>query len=459
MTGSDMRYERNSGNGLYDALYNQRRIVAIVIVVGLILTAAIIALTKAQYSATATILMVAEPPESRNSQVPVTATKPLLAGDLPTLVTSETVLARFRQDIDENITFDALRKRIRARVGSESNIMPVQYTGSSPGAAVRGANSLADEVAVFYRELATQRFDSLIADLQRQTSEHARKLARLDGDLQTAAQKYPYIDVSPTVEHSVYQRLIALRSQRDELLSTIGGDKAAAKGARRLISNAQAPAMRDIIENDAAYRSLRDQYLHDSAQLKRLQSRYTGTYPEVQDLQQVVAREQAELAQLLARATAAGPAANLTYAAARDATSKADAQLRSDISRVEILNAQINDLNDQISKGGIAAQVARIRRDRDNEQSAYSTLAARLAATVADRSEAASTGSVTVIDHARFASRAVWTTSTYLATAVAFLTIWAAVSLALLLESKKERSGETEDIIRGIYDAPLLGSV
>jgi capsular polysaccharide biosynthesis protein len=51
------------------------------------------------------------------------------------------------------------------------------------------------------------------------------------------------------------------------------------------------------------------------------------------------------------------------------------------------------------------------------------------------------------------------TTSTYLATAIAFLTVWVAVSLALLLESKKERFEDLEDIIRGVYDAPLLGSV
>ncbi len=452
---------RTTGNNLADALYNQRGIVTIVILLGLILAAAVIVLVKPKYVATATILMVAEPPGSANPQVPVTSTKPLLAPDLPALVTSDTVLTRFRQDLNESVSLDGLRKRIHAKVATESNILPIAYTDHTVSAAVAGANALADEVEAFYRELATKRFDSLIADLDRQTTEHARRLAGLDAELQAAARQYPYVDVAPTttVEQSVYQRLVALRSERDELLSTIAADKAAANGAQRLIADAHAPAMRDIVENDAAYRNLRDQYARDLAQLQRLESYGSASYPGLRELRDIVAREANDLARARMRAAAAGPGANLTYAAASDAVAKADAQLQSDTSKAATLDAQIHALDGQISKGGIAARVASIRRDRENEQTAHATLAARLAATIADRAEAASTGSVTVIDRARSASRAVWTTSTYLATAIAFLTLWIAVSLALMRESKKDRIDDTEGIIRGIYDAPLVGSV
>jgi uncharacterized protein involved in exopolysaccharide biosynthesis len=447
---------RRSGNSLYDALYNQRTVVTVVILLGLALAAALILLAKPKYTATATLLMVAE---SANSLGP--AAKPLLATDLPALATSETVLERFRHDIGADVTYDALKTRIRAKVAGDSNIMPVEYTDHTVDGAIRGANLLADDVEAFYRELATKRFDSLIADLQRQTAAHARRLSHLDAAIEAAAKQYPYVDVSPTttIEQSVYQRLVSLRTERDELLSTVAADKAAASEAQQLVSDAQAPAMRDVVNNDAPYRDLRDQYARDLAQLQRVESYGSASYPGLKELQTIVAREGAGLARARLAAAAAGPGSNLAYATARDAVAKTEAQLQSDASKANVLDSQIAALNEQIGKSGIAVKVAGLRRDRENEQTAYSTLAARLASTVADRAEAASTGSVSVIDRASSASRAVFTTSTYLAAAIVFITLWLAVSLALLRENKKDRFEENEDVIRGIYEAPLVGSL
>jgi hypothetical protein len=109
--------------------------------------------------------------------------------------------------------------------------------------------------------------------------------------------------------------------------------------------------------------------------------------------------------------------------------------------------------------GGVASRVAAIRRDREHEDAAYTSLAAHLSQAIASRAAADSTGSVTVMDYARFASRALFTTATYLAIALAFLSIWASVTLAVLLERGKEHSDELADLVHGIYDAPLLGSI
>jgi capsular polysaccharide biosynthesis protein len=455
----DMRSLGSSDSNLYDTLVNQRLVVVIVIAVGFIIAGLIFLFSKPQYSATATILMVADSSALPGPQASVTGTKPLLAQDLPTLVTSDTVLTRIRKDIGENISLITLSSRIRARVANYSNVMPVQYTDTTPDAAIAGANAIADEVEGFYGELATKRFDSLIADLKRQESEHAQRLARLDGELQAAAQQYPYDDVSPTVQQSVYQRLVALRSETDELRSSIAAERSAVDGTEALISDAEAPAMRDIVENDSVYRNLYDQYSRDFAQLSHLESHWTASYAGLRELRATVARERADLVSVRTRAAAAGLGANLTYAAARDAVAKAETVLQSDTSKLAVLDAQSQDLNGQISKGGIAARVAAIRRERDNEQTAYAMFAARLSTATADRADAASTGSVEVIDRASFAKRVLWTTSTYVAIMVASLTLWAAVSLALLLERKKERFKDSEVEIRDIYEAPLLGSI
>jgi capsular polysaccharide biosynthesis protein len=452
MKDFDMRSDYGSGSSLYQMLYNQRRIVVSILLVGLIVAAALVFLTKPKYIATAKVLLVTDYAEQES--IP----KPLQADDLPTVALSDTVLIRFRKDLGEDITIEALRKRIRAKITPGSSILPVQYTGGSPVAAMRGANLLSDEIKTFYRQLATQRFDSLITELKAQTSAHARRLAFLDGKLQGAAKEYPYVDVSGSGE-SVYDRLAALRAQREELVSTVAADQSTATGSQALVVDARPPALREIVESDPTYRDLRDQDARDYAELQHVQAYGSNSYPGLGELNDTVTREHANLRKARIRAASPGPDVNFNYASARDAVAKASTQLQSDRSRAAIIDQQIAALDDQMRNGGVASRVAAIRRDREHEDAAYTSLAAHLSQAIASRAAADSTGSVTVMDYARFASRALFTTATYLAIALAFLSIWASVTLAVLLERGKEHSDELADLVHGIYDAPLLGSI
>ena len=454
----------NNGRSLgrvFAALVHQRVVVAAVMAVGILLAAAVPRLVHPKYTATTSVLMVAEP-AGGNPNVPSTATKPILSADLPSLATNATVLSRVRRDLGNTLTVDAIRSRIRAKAGLDSGILPVSYIDRTPEAAIRGANAVGAEITRFYREIATTRFDSLIQDLSTQLDGRQAQLTKLDAQLAASARAYPYVDVRPAggggdeVANSVYQRLIVLRSQRDEARATIEADVAAASSSGRLVGNAHPLAVRDLIESDPVYKNLRDQYAKDTASLERVQSYGSDRYPGLLELKETVAKERAAVETARRNASRANPASNPAYAAALDSEVKAQAQLASDQARLRTIDGELTTLHNQIGAGSIALNVARIRRDRDNAQAAYSTLATRLAMVIADRAEAASVGSVVVIDRAQAAQKT--SMSSVMSIGILVLTLWLAITLAVMLENATRRFRD-EMAVESVYGVPVIGKI
>jgi hypothetical protein len=116
---------------------------------------------------------------------------------------------------------------------------------------------------------------------------------------------------------------------------------------------------------------------------------------------------------------------------------KAQAQLESDQAKLNATNASLNQLHAQIGSGNVANDVARIRRDRDNAETAYTALARRLSEAVADRAQAASVGSVIVIDRASFAKPSTFTSGKFIGLALIVLTIWLAITAAVLIDADR----------------------
>jgi capsular polysaccharide biosynthesis protein len=444
------------------AVRHQWILVACIAVTGLVIALVAATFTHPKYTATTTLLMVAEPPESSNPLVPSTATKPLLSADLPSLATDATVLNRLRSDLGETATFETLRSRIHAKVNPDSTIMPVTYTERSPDVAIRGANTLGDEIVRFYRQTATTRFDSLIADFENQLAGRRTQLTVLDGQLTGAAKAYPYVDNGSGTQgssaDSVYSRLIALRAQHEELQATVGSDAAAAAATQRLISDATPLAVRDIVNSDSSYRNVRDQYARDFAALKRMNAFGSDRYPGIMELRRTVEREAGMVAAARRNAALAGPASNTTYVAALDAQAKANATYLGDQAKLNVANDQLAALNAQIGQGRVATDVARIRRDHENAEMAYATIAARLAKAIADRAEAASTGSVIVLDRAQYAPVASFASGTVVATGIVLLTIWLALTLAVTIDGTQEWFRDVRTVEQ-VYDTELIGSL
>lgn len=412
--------------------------------------------THAKYTATTTVLMVAGSSEASMTQTP-TVSRPLLSMDLPSLATDPTVLLRFRKDLGEAFSVDALRSGIGAKASSTSSIMLVQYSAADPDLAVRGANLLSDEIVRFYREIATARFDSLIADFNGQLATRRIELAQLDGELAAAAKVYPYIDVSPpgtsvADSESIYGRLIAIRSERDSLQATLDADATAARMTSRLISDAAPLAKSDVVNGNSAYTNVRDQYAKDFAALQKLRAFGSDRYPGIVELRATVAREAVIVDTARRNAARAGPAANPTFVAALDAQAKADSLYASDAAKMHSLEHELDRLHGQMGHGSIANDVARMRRDHGSAEAAYATIADRLAKAIADRSEAASTGSVIVLDRAQSASKASSLSGKAVDIGIMFLAVWLALTIAVMLDGTEVwfRDPQTVETIYGV---------
>ncbi len=446
------------------AVRRQWLVVTLLLGLGAIAATAIVLTVHDKYTATTTVLMVAEPPESGNASYTTSSgTKPLLSVDLASLATDATVLTRFRQDIGETTSLEDLQRQIRARVNIDSSVLPVQYSAETPALALKGSNALADEVVRFYREIATSRFDSLISDYNSQLATRRTELTSLDAQLASDAKTYPYIDVAApgTVTNgteSVFQRLIAIQAERDTLRSKVQADAAAAQATSKLVGNAAPLAERDVVNSDSAYQHVHEQYAKDFAELAKISAFGNSSYPGLDELRATVARESATVDAARRQAVSAGLGSNSTYVAALDAQANAKALYESDSAQLQAEDGELGRLQAQIGQGNISTDVARIRRDRDSAEAAYATISDRLAKAIADRAEAASTGSVIVLDRARFAPKDPFAAGPVYAVAIVFFSLWLAFTLAVMIDGTNEWLRDSQTI-EAVYGTQLIGSI
>lgn len=442
------------------AVRHQWPIIVVIIGIGLIATLVTLLSVHPKYAATTSILMVASP-EGSNA-LATAPKKPLASIDLPSLVTGPTVLSRVRTDIAESTPIQMLESRVHTRISEDSAIMQVSYSANTAVKAIEGANAFGTEITRFYRELATTRFDSLISDLRTQLTTRRAELGKLDGDIATISQAYPFVDTKSTSASesgsSVNQRLITLQGDREALQATIQADMAVARSSDRLIADAHPLAMRDVIQSDTVYSHIRDQYSRDAAELTRLSAFGSDRYPGLVELRQTVAREVQQVESARQRAALAGPDSNAAFVAALDAKAKAETQVASDEAKAAQEDQDLRLLQAQMGRQGVATTVTRLRRDHDVAEAAYSIIASRLAQSIADRAEAASTGSVIVLERAQFATRPVLSGATIPCIALVFFSVWLALTLALMIDSN-EKWLHDNHTIETVYGAPVVGSI
>ena len=439
------------------ALGRQRGYVAIFLAIGFVAAAAVFFLSPTRYSATSTMLMITEAPAYDLQHASLLTARPLAALDMASLVTSDAVLLQLQQQLGESGTLEALRKRIRAKSNGESTVMPIQYTDTTEHGAVRGSNLLASDVSAFYSSLATKRIDGLIADLGNQTKVHAQNLELLDAQLQSAAKQYPYIDVKDD-DHSIYAKLVDLRTERDQAAALVAADESGARASLGFLDNARPVAMRDITESDPIFSNARTAYAKDVAELEHIESFGSKDYPGLPELNDIIGQDQATLADAKSEAAKQGPASNTAYATARDALTKAQAALESDRSRESAIDGDIDQIDDQLSEGGIGVKVAQIRRNREQEENLYGTLETRLSQAIGDRAEAAAEGSLIVMDPAQAAQPVIWSTGAFLAIGVLMMTLWLATTLGLERD-RADRRFRTWADIETAYNSPVIGSL
>ncbi len=445
---------------VFETLWNQRLIVAIVLAVGLLLALGSGLRRHATYTANASVLMVPGANDD-GAGVPTTMAKPLLSDDLPLLVKTSTVLDRVSSDMGHSIPSEALLGRIHVDVFQNSNVMTIAFDSRTPQQAVQGANAVAQEVVQSYREIATSRFDSLSADMKRQLANRQRDLRRIDTQLQTLTAAYPYIEdgSGASDDTSINARLVRLQSERDELLATLSGE-ISQTSVTDLRSSQTAPlARQQLLSDDPVYSSTRQQYGRDVAQLRRQQAQYTANYPGRAQLQGIIGHEQSGLSDDQKRIAAEPLSATQSYAAALEEQSRAHAAVASDRAKLAQINNTITELQNQLTGSTVTGTtVAALRRERTSAENAYQLLSTRLITTLADRAAAASTGSLMVFDRASYAGRSPYSMPALIMAAIMVVALWVAITLAFVLEGLDHRF-RTPAAIEKAYGSPVLGVI
>ncbi len=440
-------------------LRRQWLVVAIVLAIGVMAYFTLLERMRT-YSATATILGVAAP--SQNAAALDPQKDPTQAAvapqDLPSLITSSTVVQRVGRDLHLSTgdTFK-LSSEVKARPPSASNVIAITVTDRDPRRALAAANAFSTELQVIEREIATERYGSLIDGLQLQLRSRRDALAGMDAKLAAVSAQDPYVTTDAGTT-AINTQLVATLHQRDAIRAAMQGDAAAAQFAAARPQLTRALASREIIEKNPTFNSLREQYGKDLAQLNVALAGYTEAFPGLDGQKSQVGREGQMLSDLQTRETAQ-PAKSESYVAAMLDKNKADAAYASDRAQLGTFDAVIAELTQHLNASRSASQtVAALRREREAGDQAYARLSDRLATAVADRSQAASIAPAVVIDRATSARPSLLSQPHVLGTALAVAFLWLAITLAFLVDASDKRL-RTRTTIEELYGSPVLTDV
>lgn len=417
-----------------------------------------------QYVANSAVILTAQADETQAGSTgspsgsgTVAAGLSMQPSDLPLLIQSENVLMGVATDMGSKSPVDILRRQIRAHVGLQNDIMPIEFSAPTPEQAVQGANDVADELTRYYRTIATSRFSKLIVDLQRQIKAKQATLARLDAGLEQTIARDP--DVAAKEPSVMSAQFAALQSQRDQLEAAAKGDAEIATYGTRLTNETLPLAHQEIDNEDPAYVALHAQYAKDSAELARIKAAYSSSYPGLPELQDQVNREAQQVSALQARIGRSTPLQSESYNQALKLQLQAKGQQLADQARIAQIDRQIESFRQTVTaRMPSSVKAASLRRERDSADAALSALQARLAEADADRAVAGSLGSIAVISRAASAQLSTWSKPKVVLIGALAAAFWIGLALIALLE-RFDRRMHSRRQIEAAYGVPMIATI
>jgi polysaccharide biosynthesis transport protein len=355
----------------------------IVAVFLVLMTASVLVISKIPrtYQATANVLIV-----NGNSRNDPTLSSP----DLPSIVGSTVVLEHVQQNLGIATPLLTMKKQLVAKPPAyRSGIMRIQYTDSDPNRAAMVANGIADELARYYSELSTARYDDDLRALDDELSKQKRRLENIDAQIRAQGGD-DYVATDEKNDDAPGSQLNALESQRALANAELQGD----------IAHAQAAAVdvqHGILLSDPVYEQLQASLSKASAELADARSRYTAQYPGLPALQDRVDSLKAAAAQEADRALSSARATAPIALAASSDESKARASVEADRAKVTALDQELASENKDLK---VASSLELLQLARDEDLREYQSIVARRATSLADRADALSLGSVEVVDRA-----------------------------------------------------------
>lgn len=433
-------------NSFFSLIWARRWLVAGVLLLALVMSPFLMKLTEPTYTATAEVTTVGSPTNS------------VLSGtDLPELILSGPVMERVKSQLHLADSIDDFRLATTVKSSPRSNVVPVTYKSKNADRALAMVNGIADATVVEYKNLATHQYDQIIDTLHSQLSDRQAKVRDLDMRLQRAVQSNSFVGSAQALE-TISARLDDLESKRGEAYATFVADKAAASVSGGGQRGALGSVIREqALASDPVYVALRAGQSKDVAEYEAEKAGYTDSFPGLAGLKEKVSRESDAVTRTATKSASEHAGASATYAQVLLTERASAALVAGDSARVRAVETQIATTRARLSdlpRDGVAAN--QLRLQRDSAAQAYAQLQLRLQSTLADQAQAASLGSLIVLDHATSASPKIPRVA--LSIMIAALIFGLAIGSAYAAEALDPRIRTNEDA-ETLYGSPHIGSV
>jgi capsular polysaccharide biosynthesis protein len=378
--------------------------------------------------------------------------------DVPALVRSAPLLDAVARSANLDPKDAAtLKKRVKAKASIGSEVISLTVSDSVASRAIATVNAVARELKAFESHLATERYDALLHDLRAQVHARSAELRELDLQIVAVTAADPYLSAESGAVQ-LEQRLVALQQQLDQARATATADRSALAVASRRPELARQLAGREIVLGDPEFKERLTQFGKDAAQRDQTAASYTDAFPGLSGLNDQISRENASLARA-ERNAAADPSRSASYVSAQLDANKAAAAYAADSAQLATLSTELGATRAHLDGSRTpTVQLASLKRERDAAAAAFATLSERLAGTVADRSQAASTGTVVIFDPAAEAQPTLLSRPPVLGVMFGLVFLWLAISLAIFADAYDTRLHDRDSIER-LYGRPILTSL
>ena len=346
-------------------------------------------LIHASYDATARLLAVSEVAKDTSAT----------SVDLPSVAQSTEVVDRVNRRLNLSDDVD-VRHHIKAKVLPRSSILEITYRDIEKERAATIANAVADETVAYYHEIATRRYDDVTRQLNQAIAKLRSEIDAANGRLQRASVNNPYANYDKASE-DLAARIAGLHAQRDQAYADLIADSATSSALQAQGPKIAGIVKQEILAADPVYTEIQKQLASDEATLAAQRATYTDSNPAVAALLSKVELERTQLlaAEQAALKNRAGSSAS--YASNVLAERQASGKTAADRARLQAIDTELAEAEQQARDTfGPGATVGVLRAERDAAQQQYLALTQRLSAAQADAAQAASLGTLVVVDRA-----------------------------------------------------------
>jgi len=427
--------------------WRRKFMIAAIIVAGIAAIYFMRGMVPQAYQAVTRVLMVNE---NRDPSVS--------SGDLPSIASSSIVLDRVREQLRLPYSLPRMQGGLSTRIVARSNIMTITFRDPSSDRAIAIANSIADNLAQYYHELSTRRYDQTVDGLNAAMQGQRARLRGIEDQMRSLQQRDTFVASDNAVDN-VTRHLADLENQRAVAFSTLTGDVALADASAPHGAVVSRIARHEILQGDPAYRTMRENAARDQAQLAADKAQFTGSYPGLPGEEAKVDSERTMINAAAKRALTSDEAFSPSAASTATEHNHTLALVAGDRARVanldELIAQETTQLHDIPNTG---ASFIELRAARDAVQGEIMQLSGRHANALANRAEAASLGSVVVVDRAVKADTQLAGGRTRLAAVAGIALVVVAFGLAFLIESVDPRLRRAQQIER-LYGYPVISNL